>query len=270
MSDLIPDGFFPVQGDRQSPPPPAPSSTDGPSATPSGSAPQGQEENRVVTASQEGRPIGLASPSTPKFKKKPDRSAATITAPCSECGKRFWSQKALFGHMRCHPDRQWRGINPPPHIRRLQPSLEVPSSPTPRTRPLQGTHRRFQDLEHEVASYLVMLSNGPPRAEAANSSAGTRLGHKMFSGSLVGQGGFNMARRRGKDERGTFGYSSDDRFTEKSFSLSREQGSVEHPRSRPDEQGGCPPSPRRHVPDLNFPPPHDNNDHFLKPFPKST
>ncbi|CAA6663266.1 unnamed protein product [Spirodela intermedia] len=42
--------------------------------------------------------------------------------------------------MRCHPDRQWRGINPPPHIRRLQPSLEVPSSPTPRARPLQGTH----------------------------------------------------------------------------------------------------------------------------------
>ncbi|XP_077236593.1 C2H2 type zinc finger transcription factor family [Tasmannia lanceolata] len=32
---------------------------------------------------------------------------------CSLCGKTFPSMKSLFGHMRCHPERDWRGIHPP-------------------------------------------------------------------------------------------------------------------------------------------------------------
>ncbi|PHT62994.1 hypothetical protein T459_33162 [Capsicum annuum] len=32
---------------------------------------------------------------------------------CDLCGKDFPSKKSLFGHMRCHPDRDWRGMKPP-------------------------------------------------------------------------------------------------------------------------------------------------------------
>ncbi|GJW68369.1 zinc finger C2H2-type/integrase DNA-binding domain-containing protein [Tanacetum coccineum] len=35
---------------------------------------------------------------------------------CSQCGKSFPSMKSLFGHMRCHPERFWRGIIPPPNV----------------------------------------------------------------------------------------------------------------------------------------------------------
>ncbi|KAL5723357.1 hypothetical protein ACHQM5_006767 [Ranunculus cassubicifolius] len=32
---------------------------------------------------------------------------------CALCKKTFPSMKSLFGHMRCHPEREWRGIRPP-------------------------------------------------------------------------------------------------------------------------------------------------------------
>ena len=33
---------------------------------------------------------------------------------CHLCKRCFPSMKSLFGHMRCHPERVWRGIQPPP------------------------------------------------------------------------------------------------------------------------------------------------------------
>ncbi|KAK8661122.1 hypothetical protein V6N13_052022 [Hibiscus sabdariffa] len=33
---------------------------------------------------------------------------------CCVCNKEFKSMKSLFGHMRNHPERSWRGIRPPP------------------------------------------------------------------------------------------------------------------------------------------------------------
>lgn len=31
---------------------------------------------------------------------------------CYVCGRQFGTWKALFGHMRCHPEREWRGVRP--------------------------------------------------------------------------------------------------------------------------------------------------------------
>ncbi|XP_039019164.1 uncharacterized protein LOC120150564 [Hibiscus syriacus] len=33
---------------------------------------------------------------------------------CCVCNKEFKSMKSLFGHMRNHPERSWRGVRPPP------------------------------------------------------------------------------------------------------------------------------------------------------------
>ncbi|KAJ4977139.1 hypothetical protein NE237_002245 [Protea cynaroides] len=47
--------------------------------------------------------------------------------------------------MRCHPERTWRGVNPPPNFQRSEGCLPV----------------YFTEKDHEVASSLVLLSNGP-------------------------------------------------------------------------------------------------------------
>ena len=39
-------------------------------------------------------------------------SEARSEAMCPVCSKVFQLKKAMYGHMRCHPEREWRGISP--------------------------------------------------------------------------------------------------------------------------------------------------------------
>ncbi|XP_057782184.1 zinc finger protein ZAT4-like [Salvia miltiorrhiza] len=50
-------------------------------------------------------------------RKSPSSSSSATAAACGICARVFQSRKSLFGHMRCHPDRLWRGMEPPPEMK---------------------------------------------------------------------------------------------------------------------------------------------------------
>ncbi|XP_044489154.1 zinc finger protein ZAT3-like [Mangifera indica] len=133
------------------------------SASPDGNYSQNPRKKRSKTIKiyPSSSPSCSASVSKPKYAKKPEPGAPKITRPCSECGKKFWSWKALFGHMRCHPERQWRGINPPPNFHRP-------------IAPVQDIHDGDSTMtvaEHEVAACLLTLANGDQGYQCGTSSS---------------------------------------------------------------------------------------------------
>ncbi|CAL9102903.1 unnamed protein product [Musa textilis] len=102
------------------------------------------------------------------FKRKHANRRAVVPT-CPECGKTFPSDKSLFGHLRCHPERDYRGANPPPGARK-EPQPDAYSSiarvpPTAKwstaRRGRRGTAGDGDD-DAIAADTLLLLADGKP------------------------------------------------------------------------------------------------------------
>nr|GEY75762.1 zinc finger C2H2-type/integrase DNA-binding domain-containing protein [Tanacetum cinerariifolium] len=76
---------------------------------------------------------------------------------CFQCGNSFPSMKSLSAHMRCHPDRFWRGIIPPPNAVLAQGNPQVIGSQ--RSLKIDDSDEDDEDLL-ESAKDLMSLANG--------------------------------------------------------------------------------------------------------------
>lgn len=84
------------------------------------------------------------------------RGRGSRKAPtCPECGKSFPSDKSLFGHLRCHPERNYRGVNPPPP--KTLPETKWPTAKRGRKR-LPEAHSEDDDPEAAAANILLLLA----------------------------------------------------------------------------------------------------------------
>ncbi|XP_022143487.1 uncharacterized protein LOC111013363 [Momordica charantia] len=70
---------------------------------------------------------------------------------CGICGKEFCSMKGLYGHMRTHPDRSWRGIEPPNTVTTTAPAWSL-TAPRGRKRTTSASTSDFMLLPKKESS----------------------------------------------------------------------------------------------------------------------
>ena len=74
-------------------------------------------------------------------------------AMCAVCYKTFCSKKAMYGHMRCHPEREWRGAKPPPPL---------PSSPAKPASSSDSMPRKSDDFSPSAMKSTIVTNLGQP------------------------------------------------------------------------------------------------------------
>ena len=96
---------------------------------------------------------------------------------CGICQRSFKSKHAVYGHMRCHPERQYRGMTPSPVEEgevssstsgNSRPSERWPTAPKRRRtsstetgdEPATSVHHTVDEATMEAASSLLLLANG--------------------------------------------------------------------------------------------------------------
>ncbi|KAH0894565.1 hypothetical protein HID58_056994, partial [Brassica napus] len=108
------------------------------------------------------------------------------SSPKSKCGKTsLW-----LGHMRCHPKRQWRGINPPPN-HRVASAVSLSKQLNQRS----PSSVSLSEEEFNIASYLLMLSYATPSSSSERFECG---GSKKVFVSHHALGGHRASHRNVK------------------------------------------------------------------------
>ncbi|KAI3461184.1 hypothetical protein Pfo_017847 [Paulownia fortunei] len=92
----------------------------------SGKALGGHMSSAHVQANKDHSLKKLKSKMKRQHKSAGSSSGSSGENMCTVCAKCFPSRKSLFGHMRCHPEREWRGMEPPaePKIESSEASWE--------------------------------------------------------------------------------------------------------------------------------------------------
>ncbi|KAG0526261.1 hypothetical protein BDA96_06G130700 [Sorghum bicolor] len=90
---------------------------------------------------------------------------------CPECGKFFKNDKSMFGHLRSHPNRGYKGATPPVNKLKLSPEPETaaasPSSPSPSGGTHQPCARRDRPLTpfELVCTYALLTLPYPENSQ---------------------------------------------------------------------------------------------------------